>query len=132
MTLMKIARRWLSIAAIVIFSDLAVSWAQNQGDAKKLYLANCSSCHGESGKGDGVAARSLPNKPADHTNGSVMNGLTDKWLIDVIAKGGAGVGKSSFMPAWSGVLNDGQIRDLVTYIRTLAVPPYKPDTKAGK
>ena len=41
-------------------------------------------------------------KPADHTNGAVMNQLNDKFLIDVIAKGGGAVGKSTFMPAWGG------------------------------
>jgi mono/diheme cytochrome c family protein len=30
------------------------------------------------------------------------------------------------MPAWGASLNEKQIRDLVAYIRTLAVPPYKP------
>ena len=79
------------------------------------------------GKGDGMAAKALPAKPADHTNGAIMNPLSDKWLVDVISKGGGAVGKSSFMPAWGGALNEKQIRDLVAFIRTLAVPPYKGD-----
>jgi len=27
------------------------------------------------------------------------------------------------MPAWGGALNDKQIRDIVSYIRSIAVPP---------
>ena len=101
------------------------SRAQDQAEGRKLYASYCANCHGEKGKGDGVAAKSLPAKPADHTNGAVMNQLNDKFLIEVIAKGGPAVGKSSFMPPWAGALTEKQIRDLVGFIRSLAVPPYK-------
>ena len=124
-----------SITSIVI--ALAVlsgssSWAQNQAEGKKLYTNYCTTCHGENGKGDGQAAKSLPVKPADHTNGAVMNPLTDKFLTDTISKGGGAVGKSSFMPAWGGALDEKQIRDIVAYIRSIAIPVFKPETRAGK
>ncbi|MGH7795971.1 MAG: c-type cytochrome [Candidatus Binatia bacterium] len=102
------------------------AWAQNLGGGKNLYASYCATCHGDQGKGDGVAASSLPVKPRDHTNGAVMNPLTDQFLADIIAKGGGAVGKSTFMPSWGGSLNEKQIRDVVVHIRTLAVPPYKP------
>ncbi|MGH7784767.1 MAG: c-type cytochrome [Candidatus Binatia bacterium] len=35
---------------------------------KRIYRENCTPCHGESGKGDGVGAQSLPVRPADHAN----------------------------------------------------------------
>ena len=73
-----------------------------------------------------MAAGSLPVKPSDHTNGAVMNPLSDQFLSEIIAKGGGAVGKSSFMPSWGASLNEKQIRDVVAYIRTLAIPPYKP------
>ncbi|MGE5219800.1 MAG: c-type cytochrome [Chloroflexota bacterium] len=104
----------------------SASWAQNQTDGKNLYATYCATCHGEHGKGDGVAAASLPVKPTDHTNGSIMNQLSDQFLMDIISKGGAAVGKSSFMPAWGSAFNEKQLRDLIAYIRTLAVPPYRP------
>jgi len=116
-----------SIGSVFLASISARSpiWAQNQAEGKKLYTAYCSSCHGDQGKGDGMAARSLPIKPKDHTDGATMNRLSDQNLTDTISKGGAVVGKSSFMPGWGGSLNEKQIRDIVAYIRTLAVPPYK-------
>ena len=115
-----------------VFLSTGMSWAQNAAEGRKLYQSNCVSCHGENGKGDGIAAQSLPAKPADHTNGSVMNPLTDQWLFEVISKGGGAVGKSSFMPAWGGALDEKQVRDIIAYIRTLAVPPYRPVTTPGK
>lgn len=39
--------------------------------------------------------------------------------MDVISKGGGSVGKSNFMPAWSGALTDKQIREIVAFLRTL-------------
>jgi hypothetical protein len=47
----------------------------------------------------GVGTRSLPVRPADHTNSAVMNSRGDAFLRDVIAKGGKAMGLSSFMPA---------------------------------
>ena len=110
-------------------ADAAPVWAQNQSEGKKLYLTYCSSCHGDGGKGDGPAARSLPVNPANHTDGSVMNPLSDKFLLDIISKGGSAVGKSAMMPGWGGQLKEDQLRDIVAYVRSLAVPPYKPSGK---
>ena len=114
-----------SAAALTIFVS-NLTWAQNHAEAQKLYATYCATCHGENGKGDGMVVRSLPVKPADHTNGAVMNPLTDKFLLDVISKGGSAVGKSSFMPAWGSSFNEKQIRDIVAYLRSIADPPYKP------
>jgi mono/diheme cytochrome c family protein len=101
------------------------TWAQNSSEGKKLYLTYCSSCHGETGKGDGPAAQSLPVKPANHTAGATMNQFTDKFLMEIISKGGGAVGKSPMMPAWGGALKEGQLQDLVAYVRSIANPPYK-------
>ena len=114
-----------SFTATIICSVLlggVSGWAQNQAEGRKLYASYCATCHGDKGKGDGMAAKSLPAKPADHTNGAIMNQMNDKFLLDVIAKGGSAVGKSSFMPSWGSALDEKQIRDLVAFIRSLAVP----------
>ena len=123
-----------SISVGILFVALWPRWAQaqNQAAGRALYDTYCSACHGEKGKGDGAAARALPVKPTDHTNGAIMNQLSDKFLVEVISRGGSAVGKSSFMPAWSGSLNESQIRDMVAYIRAIAVPSYKPESPRKK
>lgn len=104
-------------------------WAQTKGDpkaGKAKYDANCVGCHGATGKGDGAAAAALNPKPQDHTDGKVMNALTDKYLFDIIKDGGAAMKKAAFMPASNKKLSDQEISDVVAYIRSLAIPPYKP------
>ena len=122
--------RIVSFLGFLALSSISIdkAGAQNHGEGRKLYVTYCAACHGEKGKGDGMAAQSLPVRPADHTNGAVMNQLSDKFLVDLILKGGSAVGKSSFMPAWGSSFNEKQIRDIVAYLRTIADPPYKPDT----
>lgn len=104
-------------------------FSQTKGDAKAgkaKYDANCIGCHGATGKGDGAAAAALNPKPQDHTDGKIMNALTDKYLFDIIKDGGAAVKKAAFMPASNKKLSDQEIWDVVAYIRSLANPPYKP------
>src|SRR5919112_3455315 len=97
--------------------------AQSAAEGQKLYMTYCSSCHGDKGRGDGAAGKALPVKPADHTDGRVMNSFSDEFLMTIISKGGPAVGKSSFMPAWGGVLKDNQLQDLLAYLRSIANPP---------
>ena len=113
---------WSVAAVIAVVLSSAESVAQEKNEGKKLYLTYCSGCHGESGKGDGPAAKALPAKPANHTDGAVMNQLSDKYLFDIITKGGASAKKSPVMPAW-GNLKEKQVREIIEYIRSLASPP---------
>lgn len=77
----------------------------------ELFQANCASCHGKDGRGDGPAAGALDPRPANlntmarhHPDGDFA------WKI----ANGRGA-----MPAWKGVLNDKQIWDLVNFVKSL-------------
>jgi len=122
---------WMSLCSAVILSVSlpALGLAQSKGDAnagKAKYESLCAGCHGKTGKGDGPAAASLNPKPQDHSDGKVMNSLSDQYLTDIIKNGGAAVKKSPLMPAWGKTLKDQEISDVTVYIRSLAKPPYKP------
>ncbi len=120
---------WIFALSTLLPAGIDLTWAQDKSEGKKLYLTYCSSCHGDNGKGDGPAARSLPVKPANHTDGAVMNQLTDKFLLEIISKGGSAVGKSAMMPGWGGQFKENQLRDVVAYVRSMADPPYKASGK---
>lgn len=92
----------------------------NAAKGKKIFSNSCSGCHGSGGKGDGAAAAALNPKPKDLTDKTYVSKLNDDYLHNVIAKGGAAVGKSALMPPFGGSLKDQDIRDVVAFIRTLA------------
>jgi len=125
---------WVGRVAVLLLSTSlgGAAWAQSIEEGKTLYATHCATCHGDQGKGDGVAARSLPVKPADHTNGPVMNQLSDKFLTDIVTKGGSAVNKSGFMPAWGSSLDQKQVASVVAYVRSLANPPYKAEKPGAK
>ena len=116
--------RWARLAGLALTLALASNVAaQDKAEGRKYYVTYCSGCHGESGKGDGPAAESLPQKPANHTDGAVMKQLSDNFLLDIISKGGGAVGKSPFMPAWGNQLREKQIRDIIAHLRSLPASP---------
>lgn len=78
---------------------------------KKLFQANCISCHGATGKGDGPVAAALNPKPADLT--AMAGRHPDGDYAWKIANG------RGAMPAWKGTLTDNQIWDVVNYIQKL-------------
>jgi mono/diheme cytochrome c family protein len=83
---------------------------------QSLYDANCASCHGATGQGDGPAAAALDPAPDDLRISAREAG--DDYLHWRIAKGGNFAPFNSSMPAWEGILSDDQIWQLVTYINT--------------
>jgi mono/diheme cytochrome c family protein len=99
--------------------------AQDNVDAgKQLYQQRCTPCHGPDGKANTPTAQALNPKPRDHTDGTYMNQLSSDHLFKVIKQGGTAVGKSPIMPPQTD-LNDKQVQDIIGFVRSLAVPPYK-------
>jgi len=115
---------WLSLSVCVI-TFLDVAYAQDGAEGKKIYATYCIGCHGDQGKGNGAAASALPVKPANLADGTVMNQLPDKFLVEIISKGGGAVGKSPLMPALGNQFTEKQLRDIIAYVRSLAEPPYQ-------
>lgn len=76
---------------------------------KNLYTINCVACHGPNGKGDGPAAASLPVKPKNLSDKSVL-GETEGESFWKITNG------RGPMPAWKH-LSDNDRWGLVMYIR---------------
>ena len=81
---------------------------------QKLYTANCFTCHGENGKGDGPGAAALEKKPADLGACIKQNNESDGSLFWKISEG------RSPMVSWKGALSETQRWELVNYIKTLA------------
>jgi len=77
-----------------------------------IFKTYCSSCHGDTGRGDGVAGMYLDPKPA---NLVMLNStVADDFLYWRINTGKEGTS----MPAWKGVLDEQQIWQVIVFIRT--------------
>ena len=92
---------------------------------QSIFLSQCASCHGRSGKGDGWTAWLFRLKMRDFTDLAYMRTLPDDYLIQIIKHGGASLGKPG-MPSWGQELADTEIKELAVYIRSLAQPPTQP------
>jgi cytochrome c oxidase cbb3-type subunit 3 len=91
--------------------------AQESQHAVKLYNTYCVQCHGINRDGNGINSASMAVKPRDHTDTKAMGDTPDETLYKAIKGGGLAVSKSILMPKWEGVLNDDEIKELVTYLR---------------
>ena len=83
-----------------------------------IYKANCASCHGDSGRGDGPAAGVMKPPPRDHTDRAYMSTLSDEELGKVIQMGGAMKGKP-LMPSNPQIRGD-DLAALVAFTRSLS------------
>jgi mono/diheme cytochrome c family protein len=101
---------------------------------QKMYVAYCASCHGDSGKGDGVAAPALNHKPTDLTLLSARNnGRFPSHRVEYLLKvdeGQASHGPAD-MPNWcpafhsldkDHLLTRHRVHALIAHLRTMQVP----------
>ncbi len=82
-------------------------------DGAAVYKANCVTCHGGQGAGDGIASQSLDPKPANLVD--LSRQVDDDYLFWRISEGKPGTS----MVAWKGILTEEQIWQAITFIRTL-------------
>lgn len=89
----------------------------------ELYRDRCSVCHGDSGAGDGPAAKFLYPAPRDFTIGLFKYKTSDAETqqpmdADLFHSIKFGLTRTA-MPAWKSVLGDDQIRELVEVVKHL-------------
>lgn len=81
-----------------------------------VYAANCATCHGESGTGDGPAAVGLEPPPADMTDSQWTTGDGSLAAIrNTVANGSPGTA----MIAWKGTLTDAEIEAVSRHVQAL-------------
>jgi len=81
-----------------------------------LYGRFCSCCHGESGRGDGLNAYSMPVKPRNFNNQDMMAQKSDFELEKVILFGGNSQGLSKYMPAFDKTFSNLEAKHLIKHI----------------
>ena len=84
-------------------------------EGEGLYAAQCASCHGATGRGDGPLARTLSVSPPALADLAVQGRLSDEDLIELTLRGRAGTP----MPGFAGVLDRAAAEKLVAFLRVL-------------
>lgn len=97
-------------------SPLAAN-AENLDAGRKLFAANCASCHGVSGQGDGPAGKALNPRPANIARFARMPMASDAYLYWTISEGGVPVG--SAMPPFKDALREEEIWKIIEFLRKM-------------
>lgn len=125
--LSRLRYQWLLVVLMLLVVEASpASAAESQGTAsgRSNYDAKCASCHGASGKGNGLRTKlTFWLKLPDFSDSVYMQTRSDDALFQSIKAGG-----KSGMPAFGLELPERDIKDLVIYIRgfTKAPGPPKP------
>ncbi|MGP8247219.1 MAG: Ig-like domain-containing protein [Bryobacteraceae bacterium] len=109
----------------VTFPEIALDYQQTLG--WELNDKYCSRCHNPESTAERVSNHdNLSVPPHAFSDGATLNQMGQANLIAIIAHGGAALGKSAEMPAYSPTLSASEIEALASYIRAVADPPYRP------
>ena len=108
--------RSIPLALLVVSTLATPGVAQDVERAKKLFLTNCASCHGETGDGKGTAQLDRPAR--SFMDGGFSFGNTPEQLFKTISTGIPG----SPMPAFDSSLSEEDRTVLASYVVTLGPP----------
>lgn len=96
---------------------------------KKFYEANCATCHGNKGDGQGPRAYFINPKPAVFTSAESRKAMNRPVIFDGVSLGRRG----TEMPAWDKVLTKQEIANVSEYVfRAFIQPPKKADVASRK
>ena len=117
-----IASLWAATTGSVRVTAQDLGTEAQRESGKKLYLQNCSQCHGEKGDGQGYATPHLYPQPRNFTLGkfkirTTPNGAlpTHQDLVNIIRRGMP----YTSMPAWP-TFSDQEVSDLAYFITTFS------------
>jgi mono/diheme cytochrome c family protein len=92
---------------------LTAASAREQG--RRLFLAHCAICHGESADGHGIRREGIIPPPQDFTDPAWRRRNSPRRIFYAIREGMRGTG----MPSWKS-LDDAEIWDLVAYVQSVS------------
>lgn len=82
--------------------------------AEEIFKSQCAVCHGDEGKGDGIAASAYDPKPADMTDPEFAKTRTLEQIIEVTTNGTAA------MPPFGEVITAEEMKALAAYVLELS------------
>jgi mono/diheme cytochrome c family protein len=104
---------WVAPASADATKNPLAGQADAVAAGKKTYTTYCVVCHGDKGRGDGIAAGGLNPKPADHS-GAKFQKQSDGAIFWKLTTG------RPPMASYAKTLTETQRWQVITYMRTLA------------
>ncbi len=95
----------------------ADAWSAGNTSGAGNFMSYCVPCHGAEGKGDGMLSESLDVKPRNLSDAKFMAPKPDKYLFQIVKKGGAAAGLTENMPPFMDQLSDEEIGNVIAYLR---------------
>lgn len=119
----------MSAVVVALLAWAGSACAQDLERGRQVYERNCVACHGPAGKPDvhGPVVQALGVPPADFSD-ALFNSrepLSD-WRL-VATHGGPSLGFSDRMPAFGASLEEADIEDVLSYVKTLGGSHDYPD-----
>jgi mono/diheme cytochrome c family protein len=96
-------------------SDTATGGAGTAVSGQAVFTANCATCHGATGRGDGPASVGLEPPPADLSDATWVTGDGSlPAIVNVVENGSPGTA----MIGWKGTLSDAEIDAVARYVQS--------------
>ncbi len=113
----------ISNSGIIIAEDVDVEVLKNprfsdpnsKEKGKNLYMQRCAICHGKKADGKGPSAESFEMQPWNFVDGEIDD-VTDGFLFQKIKNGGVWFE----MPPFGLILKNGEIWDIISYLRFIS------------
>ena len=88
----------------------------NVAAGRAVFVQRCAMCHGENADGQSKLAQMLNPKPAN----LLVSQLDSATRNRIVRNGGAAVGRSPVMPNWGVELTEAELRDVISYVASIA------------
>ncbi len=109
---------WVAPARAAKKKNPIAAEAASLEKGKAVYIKECASCHGDTGKGDGSAVKDLEKKPNDLTLAKTLE-QSDGALFWKITEG------NKPMASYEKTLSEEDRWNVINYLRTLSTKPAK-------
>jgi mono/diheme cytochrome c family protein len=106
------------IAMLLAVAPMAATAQTDPRPGQEIFEQMCAGCHGTYGNGQEGTKSGFVPRIGTLANKEYMASVPDDYLVLIIKKGGAYMGKIAAMPAWEKRLSDDDIRRIVAHIRT--------------
>jgi cytochrome c oxidase cbb3-type subunit III len=106
----------IGLAPVLLHAEDPTPPSGDAASGAGVYKRYCRGCHGVDGQGDGLVFMPHVN---NLTKKGYIEQLPDRYLRHVILNGGESVGKSAYMPSFTGTLSEQQIADVIAHVRSL-------------